>query len=45
MDKTVMEYDSTQISFQKKIEEEYNEAVKNGFVGTIEEYKALRDYT
>lgn len=44
-DKTLMEYDSSSTSYEDEIEEEYEEAKINGFSGTIDEYKMLRDYT
>lgn len=31
-------------SFTQKQQQEYNEAVVNGFTGTIEEYFQVRDY-
>lgn len=42
---SIMKEDETNSSYQEKLEKEYNEAVSNGFTGTIEEYKALRDFT
>ena len=42
--KTVMDYDSSTISFDAKIQNEYNEAVKRGFQGTKEQYYEIRDY-
>ena len=32
-------------TFDEKITEQYNEAVKKGFTGTKAEYIAVRDYT
>lgn len=35
----------TSVSFSTQLQEEYNEAVTNGFVGTIDDYCKVRDYT
>ena len=42
---TVMKYDNTELSFENRMREEYEEAKKDGFEGTYEEYIELRDYT
>lgn len=44
-EKSIMKEDETNSSFEEKLEKEYNEAILNGFTGTIEEYKMLRDFT
>ena len=33
------------ISFENKTDQEYEQAVKDGFKGTKEEYLTLKDYT
>ena len=45
MDQSLMQYDDTEISFENKMRKEYEEAKRDGFEGTYEEYVQLRDYT
>ena len=42
---TAMGKDENQTSFNNKMNQEYQEAVTNGFKGTIEQYLQLRDFT
>ena len=44
-DHSVMEKKSPETTLTAKLTAQYNEAVANGFVGTIEEYCKLRDHT
>lgn len=44
MDTSVMKHDED-TSFEEKLQQEYEEAVKEGFKGTKEEYLSIRDYT
>lgn len=41
---SVMEKDSNSTSFSQNLEDEYQEAVQNGFAGTKQEYLQCRDY-
>ena len=48
MAKSVMSEINSQeekISYQEKLNKEYEEAKLKGFLGTFEEYLAIRDYT
>ena len=45
MDQSIMKHDEQDINFQEKLIEQYQQAVKNGFEGTVNEYLAYRDYT
>ena len=42
---SVMEVNDQATSFDDELDQEYNEAVENGFQGTKQEYLAVRDYT
>lgn len=44
-EESIMKEDESNSSYEEKLEKEYAEAVLNGFTGTIEEYKSLRDFT
>lgn len=42
---TVMESKEDDLSFEERLQQEYEEAVQNGFQGTKDEYFQLRDFT
>ena len=42
---SVMKHQESSNTFQEKLEQEYQEAISEGFKGTKEEYLQLRDYT
>ena len=45
--KTVMQYDdsSVETTYEDSLRKEYEQASKEGFVGTYEEYLIARDYS
>lgn len=44
MNESVMKHEEN-ITFQEKLQQEYEKAVEEGFQGTKEEYLSIRDYT
>lgn len=42
---TVMQFDSTETSFDSSLNDQYLLAKENGFEGTYQEYLEIRDYS
>lgn len=45
MNQSIMDFNEQNTNHYEKLVEEYEQAVKNGFEGTITEYLTYRDYT